>query len=71
MPASPMRAAIAAMHQALGASPASLADRLLQGIEDEVRAQRGRDGPADNPPREDVDDDHSWGPAVSAAMLQD
>jgi hypothetical protein len=40
-------------------------------MEDEVRAQRGETGSADNPPRQDVDDNHLWGSALFAAMLQD
>src|SRR6266849_5282533 len=50
-------AAIAVMHQACGRIPAPVVDRLFQGIEHKVRVQRRGHPPADDPPREDVNDE--------------
>src|SRR5687767_15915787 len=49
-----LRAAIAMMHEVLDAGAASVVDRLLEGIEDEVRRQRSRDAPPYDAPRKDV-----------------
>jgi hypothetical protein len=43
------------MHQLVDAGTPAVVDGLFERIEDEVRAERRRDTPADDAPREDVD----------------
>jgi hypothetical protein len=50
-----MHAAIAVMDEAGAIGPR--VERLLERIESQVRAQRGIHAPADDPSREDVDDE--------------
>ena len=52
-----LRAAIAVVHEARERIAAARVDRLLQRVEDEVGAQRGGHPPADDAPREHIDDE--------------
>ena len=52
-----LRAAVAVMHQVTHLRAAALVNGLFERIEDEVGAQRGRDTPADDATRKDVDDE--------------
>src|SRR5262249_29159595 len=52
-----LRPPIAVMHEAGGRRAASVVDRLLEGIEDEVGRQRRGDAPADDAAGEHIDDE--------------
>lgn len=52
-----MRAAVTVTNQVVDVGAAAVVDRLLEGIEDEVRRQRRRHAPPDDGPGEDVDDE--------------
>jgi hypothetical protein len=45
------------MHEIIGVVVAAVADRLLEGIERQVRPQGRRRPPSNDSPREDVDDE--------------
>ena len=50
-----LAAAVAVMDQIADVVATALVDRLVQGVEDEVRPERRRHAPADDAPREHVD----------------
>ena len=52
-----LRAAVAVMDELGEAVPTAVINRLFQGIQDEIGAQRRRDPPADDVPSEDIDDE--------------
>jgi len=52
-----LRAPVAVMHEVGGRRAAPGVDCLLEGVEHEVRRQRRRHAPADDAPREDVNDE--------------
>ena len=66
-----LHAPIAVMHQRLRRDDGAIVERLLQRIEGQVAAQRGRRPPADDPPREHVDDErHVHEPAPRGDVRQ-
>src|SRR5437870_5426428 len=54
-----LHAPIAVMHQRLRLDDGAIVERLLQRIESQVAAQRGRRPPANDPTREHVDDERT------------